>query len=121
LNSGSIVMTSGSTYVVGLASGDQSRGGVVIVLAGSAGLPAGGACALATMGASAVVPASTPTALTNFLRVTTLPSSMAVLLDRRDVSAACSAAFNDETVSGGSGKSQGIPVIFQSRLASHNA
>src|SRR5262249_25074809 len=81
LNAGSIVITSGSTYVVGFASGDQSRGGVVIVLAGSAGLPAGGACALTTAGASAVAPASTPAAPTNFRRVITRSVSMAILLD----------------------------------------
>src|SRR4051812_43119748 len=39
-----MVMTSGSTYVIGGAFGPRSRGGVVIVLARSAGFPAGGAC-----------------------------------------------------------------------------
>src|SRR2546429_1118626 len=47
-------MTSGSTYVIGGAFGPKSRGGVVLVLAGSAGFPAGGACARTTRGVSSV-------------------------------------------------------------------
>src|SRR5882762_2413814 len=112
-------MTSGSTYVVGFAFGDQSRGGVVIVLAGSAGLPAGGACALATIGASAVVPAITPTAPMNFRREITLPLFMAVLLDRRDVPAARSAAFDGQpyqrgqvTASEDGASSKELRIIF---------
>src|SRR5215475_8801644 len=80
-----MVMTSGSTYVIGGAFGPKSRGGVVIVLAGSAGFPAGGACARTTTGASAVVPAIALTAPMNFLREMPLPFAMSILLERRDV------------------------------------
>jgi hypothetical protein len=52
----------------------------VIVLAGSAGFPAGGACARTTPGASAVVLASVPTAPRNVLREMTLPFAMSNLL-----------------------------------------
>src|SRR4030095_1923892 len=77
-------MTSGSTYVIGGAFGLKSRGGVVIVLAGSAGFPAGGACARTTRGASAVMPALAPTAPRNILREMPLPFAMSILLERRD-------------------------------------
>src|SRR5439155_5465438 len=73
MNAGSKVMTSGSTYVIGWAFGHNSRGGVVIVLSGSAGLPAGGACALATTGARTVVPATAVIALMNRRREITRP------------------------------------------------
>jgi hypothetical protein len=76
-----MVMTSGSTYVIGGAFGPKSRGGVVIVLAGSAGFPTGGACARTTTGASAVVPAIAPTAPMNFLREMPLPFAMSILLE----------------------------------------
>jgi hypothetical protein len=79
-----MVMTSGSTYVIGGACGPKSRGGVVIVLAGSAGFPAGGAGARTTPEASAVVPAITPR---NVLREIPLPLSMSILLERRAVRA----------------------------------
>src|SRR5262245_31569112 len=79
-----MVMTSGSTYVIGGAFGPKSRGGVVIVLDGSAGFPAGGACARTTRGASTVVPALTPTAPRNVLREMPLPFAMSILLERRD-------------------------------------
>src|SRR5438128_1825613 len=88
-----MVMTSGSTYVAGGAFGLKSRGGVVTVLRGSAGFAAGGAWALATMGASAVVPAIVPIALMNFRReaMPSLPlprsSAITVLLERRDLPA----------------------------------
>src|SRR4029453_11136583 len=71
LNIGSIVMTSGSTYVKGGADGPHSRGGVVMVLAGSAGLP--GAWAFTPAGTNAAAPAPTPTALMNLRREITLP------------------------------------------------
>src|SRR2546430_1778246 len=77
-------MTSGSTYVIGGAFGPKSRGGVVIVLAGSAGFPAGGACARTTRGAIAVMPALAPTAPRNVLREMPLPFAMSILLERRD-------------------------------------
>src|SRR4029434_3508545 len=77
-----MVMTSGSTYVIGGAFGPKSRGGVVIVLAGSAGFPAGGACARTTTGASAMVAATAPM---NFLREMPLPFAMSILLELRDV------------------------------------
>src|SRR5215831_7190876 len=67
-----MVMTSGSTYVVGCAVGLKSRGGLVIVLAGSAGFPEG-ACALATIGTRAVAPAPVPIAVMKVRRETTLP------------------------------------------------
>jgi hypothetical protein len=71
LKAGSIVMTSGSTYVTGGTDGPHSRGGVVIVLGGSAGLP--GAWAFTTAGTSAAAPAPAPTALMNLRREIALP------------------------------------------------
>src|SRR5262249_19124767 len=79
-----MVMTSGSTYVIGGAFGPKSRGGVETVLAGSAGFVAGGACARPTRGASTVVRALAPTAPKNVLREMALPLSMSLLLEHRD-------------------------------------
>ena len=79
-----MVMTSGSTYVIGGAFGPKSRGGVVVVLAGSAGFPAGGACARTTPEASTVVPALAPTVTRKCRREMTLSLSMAILLECRD-------------------------------------
>src|SRR4029450_9204396 len=75
-----MVMTSGSTYVIGGAFGPKSRGGVVIVLAGPPGSPAGGACPSTQTGASAAVPAIALTAPMNFLREMPLPFAMSILL-----------------------------------------
>src|SRR4030095_16570473 len=77
LNAGSTVMTSGSVkYVVGAPPGPKSRGGGVMVLAGSAGLPAGGAWAEARAGASATAPAVAPMAVSRERRVRRVRSSM---------------------------------------------
>src|SRR5262247_1419786 len=70
LNAGSMVMTSGSTYVAGEAPGPKSRGGVVTVLSGVAG-PAGGAWATAMRGATTATPAAiTPAPPRNLRRET---------------------------------------------------
>jgi hypothetical protein len=68
LNAGSIVMTSGSTYVIGGADGEKSRGGLVTVLAGSPGFPGAGAWALAADGTKTAAPAPAPTARMNLRR-----------------------------------------------------
>src|SRR5215470_1337127 len=57
---GSMVMTSGSTYVTGGAFGPKSRGGLVTVLGGVAGPEGGGVCAMARREPSAAAPATAP-------------------------------------------------------------
>src|SRR6266516_5943474 len=87
-------MTSGSTYVIGGAFGPKSRGGVVTVLIGSAGFPAGGACARTTRGVSTVMPALAPTAPRNVLREMPLPFFMGQSFSSAETEVCLALAFN---------------------------
>src|SRR5438128_12446692 len=89
-----MVMTSGSTYVIGGAFGPKSRGGVVTVLAGSAGFPAGGACARTTRGASAGITVLAPTAPRNVLREMPLPFFMGQSSSSAETGVGLALAFN---------------------------
>ena len=61
-------MTSGSTYVMGGAIVEKSRGGLVTVLAGSPGFPGAGAWALAAPGTITAALAPAPIARMNLRR-----------------------------------------------------
>src|SRR5262245_44942497 len=71
-NAGSMVMTSGSTYVTGGAFGPKSRGGLVTVLGGVAGPMGEGGCvwAMAMRDPRAAAPAIAPIAVKSIRRET---------------------------------------------------